>query len=365
MKTILHITECLGSGVLYYVKNLCEWQIKDFRVIVAYSTRPETPEDFKKQFDSKVEFIRVNGFTREIRPLHDMTAFVNIRRIVKRVNPDLIHLHSTKAGVLGRWAIDCNKYRVLYSPHAYSFLMENCSYTKRQIYKSIEKLSDRKKVVTVTDIDGELEASKCVTHNSICIPNGINCSEMDALMDEARLLIESNKVKDSDVKTVCMIGKVVPQKNPSLFNEIAHRFKEVRFVWIGAGPLENQLDSENIEITGWISRSEAVARIMTSDLVLFTSKWESLSIALLEAMYIGKMCIVSNADGNKDVVKDGINGYVCKEIADYISYIKEALADPDMIKKMGEKSRLAVIEKYNLTAMENEYKKYFKLWNMD
>ena len=122
MKTILHITECLGSGVLYYVKNLCAWQVKDYRVVVAYSTRPETPADFRKQFDEKVEFIKVNGFTREIRPKDDLKAFLDVKRIVKKVKPDLIHLHSTKAGVIGRWAVDSNKYRILYrDSHAETF----------------------------------------------------------------------------------------------------------------------------------------------------------------------------------------------------------------------------------------------------
>ena len=50
MKTILHITECLGSGVLNYIKNLCEWQVNDFHIIIAYSTRPETPDDFERLF---------------------------------------------------------------------------------------------------------------------------------------------------------------------------------------------------------------------------------------------------------------------------------------------------------------------------
>ena len=364
MKTILHITECLGSGVLYYVKNLCLWQIKEFRVVVAYSTRPETPENFMSQFDDRVEFIKVKGFTREISPLNDMTAFFDIKRILKIVEPDLIHLHSTKAGVIGRWGIDSKKYRVLYSPHAYSFLMENCSDRKRRLYRFFEKISDRKNVVTVTDIDGELQASKSVTHNAICIPNGINCEEMDLVISEAYRRINENTVKKSRKKTVCMIGKVVPQKNPVLFNVLASKMKDIHFVWIGGGPLEKELSSDNIEITGWVTRAEATARIIMSDLLVFTSKWESLSIALLEAMYLGKMCIVSNADGNRDVVKEGINGYICYKVEDYIAHIKEAINDDQMISMMGSNSHKAVVEKYNIDVMEKEYRKYFKEWGL-
>lgn len=364
MKTILHITECLGSGVLYYVKNLCSWQIKDFRVVVAYSTRPETPENFKDQFDDSVEFIKVDGFTREISPLNDLQAFHNIRKIVRCVQPDLIHLHSTKAGVLGRWAINNNRYKILYSPHAYSFLMEDCDNLHRKFYESVEKMSNRKNVITVTDIDGELEASRKVTRNAICIPNGISCAEMDEIICQAMDLIKQGKVKKNYEKTVCMIGKAVPQKNPQLFNMIAEQMKDIHFIWIGAGPLEYELKSSNIEITGWVSRAEAIAKIIVCDMLLFTSKWESLSIALLEAMYVGKMCIVSNADGNKDVIKDGINGYVCYKLEDYLKHISYAYTNTDLIESMGSNSREAVIKRYNLDVMERKYKEYFVDWKL-
>lgn len=102
MEKILHITECLGSGVLNYVKNMSAWQAEEYEVYVAYATRPETPADFKEQFDSRVRFIEVEGFTREISPANDLKAFRSVRKIVSEIQPDYIHLHSTKAGVIGR-----------------------------------------------------------------------------------------------------------------------------------------------------------------------------------------------------------------------------------------------------------------------
>ena len=118
MKKILHITECLGSGVLNYIKNITAWQVAEYEVYVAYAIRPETPENFKEQFDKRVCFIYIEGFTREIDPYNDLKAFRNIKKIVKAIHPDLIHLHSTKAGIIGRWAVSCKKYKVFYSPHA-------------------------------------------------------------------------------------------------------------------------------------------------------------------------------------------------------------------------------------------------------
>lgn len=355
MKKILHITECLGSGVLNYIKNITAWQIKDWEVYVAYATRPETPENFQEQFDKRVKLIRVKGFTREISPVNDFKAFIYIKKIVNDIRPDIIHLHSTKAGVIGRWAINCNRYHVFYSPHAYSFLMMDCSKKKREVYAFLEKLSDRKNCLTITDIDGELEASRRVTKNAICIPNGINPKEMDEIIQKAEPLAEKrNKI------TVCMSGKIVPQKNPVLFNEIAKEFPQVDFLWIGEGPLKDKLTSSNITITGWVSRVEAVSKIMSSDIFLFPSAWESLSIALMEVMYLGKPCIVSKADGNRDVIQSGRNGYVCERKEEYVYSIQKLLDNREKADELGRQARKDIIEKYNVKVMETAYKKLFE-----
>lgn len=360
MKKILHIAEAFGSGVLNYIKNLSAWQCRNYEVYVAYGIRPETPENFRDQFDPDVHFIKVAGFTREIEPTNDLRAFFFIKKLVREIRPDVIHLHSTKAGVLGRWAVNCNDYHVLYSPHAYSFLMMDCSDRKRKIYRMIEKLSDKKGCLTVTDIDGELEASRDVARHAICIPNGINPSEMDEVIAEADQLREPNRNT-----TVCMLGKVVPQKDPALFNEIAKAFPNIDFLWIGAGPLEHKLTSPNIRVTGWLSRPEAVARIMESEIFLFPSAWESLSIALLEVMYLGKPCVVSAADGNRDVIRSGENGYVCRAKQEYIKALKTLLSDPSLAEKMGRQAHEDIMTKYNVTAMETAYRELFRQMALD
>lgn len=351
MKVVLHIAEAFGSGVLNYIKNLSKWQSQEYLVYIAYGIRPETPDNFREQFDSKIRFIRVEGFTREIELLNDIQAFKFIRKVVGEIHPDLIHLHSTKAGILGRWAINCNKHKVLYSPHAYSFLMMNCSSYKRNIYRWIERLSDKKGCFTVTDIEGEFEASKQVTKNAICIPNGIDPMELDELIRQA----EQIKV-DRQRTIICMLGKVVHQKNPELFNDIAKEFPDIDFVWIGAGPLEAKLDSPNVEITGWLTRVQATARIIESDIFLFPSAWESLSIALMEAMYIGKPCIVSRVDGNKDVIRSNCNGYVCDTKEEYLDAISSLLENKRLAEKFGQQARQDILEKYNVNVMEQKYR---------
>lgn len=352
MKRILHIAEAFGSGVFNYIKNLSKWQSQEYQVYVAYGIRPETPNNFKEQFDSGIKFIKVDGFTREIDILKDLKAFKFIRKMVRKIQPDLIHLHSTKAGILGRWAINCNKYKVLYSPHAYSFLMMNCSSIKRNIYRWIEKYSDKRGCLTIADIEGEFEASKKVTQNAICIPNGIDTIELDEIINQVEK-IRTNRQRT----TICMLGKVVHQKNPKLFNDIAKEFPDIDFVWIGAGPLEEKLSSPNIEITGWLTREQAIAKILESDIFLFPSVWESLSIALMEVMYIGKPCVVSRVDGNKDVIRSGYNGYVCDVKEEYLQAISFLLKHREIAVRYGKQARQDILDKYNINVMEQKYRK--------
>lgn len=351
MKKILHIAEAFGSGVLNYIKNLSKWQCNDYEVYVAYGIRPETPADFQQQFDARVHFIRVPGFTREIEPAQDIKAFFALKKIVRDIQPDLIHLHSTKAGVLGRWAINSNRYAMYYSPHAYSFLMADCSEGKRRLYRLVERLSDRKNCLTIADIDSEYETSKLVTKHAVCIPNGIDPAEMDALLQKAK-----EKCTQNTGFTVCMLGKIVPQKDPALFNAIAAALPEINFVWIGDGPLRDVLTSKNITVTGWQDRVSALAKVMAADVFLFPTVYESLSIALMEVMYVGRPCVVSNADGNRDVIRTGANGFVCRTKEEYVQAIRYLRENSAEAEKMGKAARQDILDKYNVHVMEKTYR---------
>ena len=88
--------------------------------------------------------IRVRNVERSIDPRHDLGAFVELRKIADKVKPDLIHLHSSKAGVLGRWAFDGKKIPLFYTPHGYSFLMSNYNATKRLSYKMVVRESTKR-----------------------------------------------------------------------------------------------------------------------------------------------------------------------------------------------------------------------------
>ena len=105
-KTILFVVEAMGGGVFTYVVDLANELVKTYDMYIAYAVRSQTPANYKEQFDPRIQMIEVKNFVRSINPLKDIRAFFEIRKIADRVQPDIIHLHSSKAGALGRWAFN-------------------------------------------------------------------------------------------------------------------------------------------------------------------------------------------------------------------------------------------------------------------
>ena len=127
----------------------------------------------------------------------------------------------------------------------------------------------------------------------------------------------------------------------------------IKFLWIGDGELRGQLKASNIEVTGWVEREEALKRGINADIFILTSLWEGLPISLLEAMYMKKLCVVSNVIGNRDVIHNCENGYVCSTKEEFIRAIKE--------RKEGyiDKAYQDLIENYET---KNQAKKYADIY---
>lgn len=141
-------------------------------------------------------------------------------------------------------------------------------------------------------------------------------------------------VNDHKKFIVGTIGVLHEQKNPSGFNEIALKMPDVDFIWIGNGELANQITAPNVTITGWVStREELLSKTSTFDVYMQVSLWEGLSIAILEAMALGKPVVASNIVGNKDSVEDGKTGYLINTTDDAVLAIRK-LQDDSLRAKM-------------------------------
>ena len=350
---ILFVVEAMGGGVFTYVVDLTNELVKSFDVYVAYATRRQTPENYKEYFDKRVNLIEVENFGRSINFTKDIKAFAEIRRIAKEIQPDAIHLHSSKAGVLGRWAFNGKKTPLFYTPHGYSFLMANHGALKRIIYKTIEKVSAMRNCTTISCSEGEHKESLKLTKQATYVDNGINMKELDKL-------IQTVKVEKEHPFTVFTLGRICYQKNPKQFNDIALAMPDVKFVWVGDGEKREELTAPNIEITGWAERKDALKYALQSDVFMLTSLWEGLPMSLLESMYMKKLCIVSDVIGNRDTIHTNENGFVCQTTEDFVAAIRKAMTEKDMVDVLTENAYEDVLIKYNTKTMAKRYSAIYK-----
>lgn len=342
-KKILYIVESMGGGVFIYLVDLANELVKTYDMYVAYAVRDQTPENYRDYFDKRIHLIEVKNFGRAINLSKDWKAFMEIRNIVDKVKPDVVHLHSSKAGAVGRLAIDGKNVSMFYTPHGYSFLMENYKPMKRFLFKAIEAVCGTRNCTTISCGAGEHQESLKLTRNATYVNNGVNMRELQKMIDETP--------KEDHPFTVFTSGRICYQKNPALFNQIAESLPEVRFVWIGDGELRNELKSKNIQITGWHDRRTAIHHAVNTDVFLLTSRWEGLPISLLEAMYMKKLCVVSDVIGNRDVIRDGENGFVCSNVEAYVKAIKEK-----QTAVMKEKAYEDILSIYNTEVMARRYR---------
>lgn len=349
-KRILYIVEAMGGGVFSYIVDLANELVNTYDIYIAYAIRPQTPQNYKAYFDAGIHLIEVKNFTRSIGLVKDVKALFEIRYIAKKVKPHIIHLHSSKAGVLGRWAFSGHKVPIFYTPHGYSFLMADCNAIKRSLYNLIERISAKRFCTTISCSKGEHKETLKITKRAVYVNNGINQFTLDKLLSTV-------KVKEHPV-TVFTLGRICYQKNPKLFNDIAKRLPDIHFLWIGDGELRYLLTAPNIEITGWTNRNLALEKSMNADIFLLTSSWEGLPISLLEAMYMKKACVVSDVIGNHDVIHDGENGFVCESIPEFVNSIKKC-RDLDVASQIT-RAHTDVLTQYNIKSMAESYSNIYR-----
>ena len=355
MKKILHIVEAFGGGVFTMLNDLSNGVCNEYEVVIAYSVRKETPQNFEKLFDKKIKFIEVKNFTRNINFIKDIKTLKELKKIIKEEKPDIIHLHSSKAGVLGRFIARGKKYKMLYNPHGFSFLKQDDSKFKRICYRTIEKMMTiiNPKCIIVGCSQGEYEEAKKLSKNSICINNGINIKELE----EKAKKLQKHETDFKNLK-ICTIGRIGYQKNPKLFNEIAESLPNNKFTWIGDGELKNELISPNIKITGWKDKEKVLEELNKNDIFILTSLWEGLPIALLEAGYMKKLCIVTDVIGNRDVIKNNINGHIFNKYNEVYNLIMNIKKENyiNFINKFHKE----IIENYNSENMAQKYNDIYK-----
>lgn len=354
MTRIVHIALPL-AGVGVYISLLAKNISSEFENSVICNQK-EDIIDLKNTDGSHLEIHHVD-IKRKINIINDIRCLIKIIKILKNINPDIIHCHSAKPGILGRIAGFILSKKTFYTPHAYSYLSSESKY-KKLFYKTLERFFGLLPAFTLTCSDSE--------YNKAIFDLKIKKDKVfvwkNSIEDIFDIETETKKYKNNDF--LCSIGRPSYQKNTLLLVKSILKIKKKRpnihLVLLGVGfyspslkKTENFIRDHNLEtnitLISWLKRIESLSILKKSKLFISTSRYEGLSYATLEAFALGKPCVLTNVDGNKDLIEDGVNGYLVKEDSEDISKKVIALLDNTyLLNKMSCNSRKTYEDFYNI-----------------
>lgn len=363
---VLLIAETVMDGVGKHVDDIIEYIDKDkFDIVVAHGVDRmdyrflSTVEKWKKD----IQFVPVPYFKREISLKNDFKAFKEVNQLIKTIRPDVVHCHSSKAGVVGRVAAKLHRVkRIYYTPHAYSMQNPGNQTSKYLLYLSIERFLARFATTNTLNVSrGEKQfAIKHKLHKADhfkVIYNALSVKETEEHPQMKFDFIPKNAF------VVGCIARMFGQKNPEEFlkiaREICNRRKDVFFIWVGDGDFLEQTKMQAKEMK--LDRSLYFAGHQTNvyaflerfDVFLSTSFYEGMPYTLIEAMQSQCPILASNVIGNNEAVDQGYNGYLYElgDIQDACNKLEIMLDNPTIIEKMKVASRARYISTFTINEM--------------
>ncbi len=355
---VLEITQSVG-GVETYLKQVISTIDHSKYELKIVGTISENLEPYCIKY--KVPFIRLK-MARGFNPALDIASVFRLKKVLQQERPACAHLHSAKGGFLGRLACRLAKQKSLYTPHALSYL----SFTgmKRKLFFALEKFAGQfsYKLLAISHSEAErlVQDLGQKRENIYVIPNSLVVENYfySSFSNNSNLYNLSGEIK------IGTIARLTPQKNPLLFIDIANEVikkngNRVHFYFLGVGEHDHLKDEveariqqygigNNIHLLQRGDLQTSIHFLQQLDVFLFPSVFEGLSYALLEAMLQGVPCVVSNVDGNNDVIHNGINGFNCNGLADYTKAISLLINDKQKAIAYGQAAKEYVLEHHDL-----------------
>jgi len=358
---ICHVASIFNSGIYHVVRLLANKQNEEGHTVsIIYDTFRPVPKSLSVEIHPDIA-LTAWSVPREILPLRDAVALIKLISALKKIRPDVIHLHASKAGALGRIAGKWMGIPVVYSPQGVSTLRTDISNFSRRLYEILEKGFALLGGVNVASSNTEFDSLKTLSQRLLTIPNPIDIKEMDeAMQNSANDLAEHRNRKTSF--TIAMVGHVTPARNPIMVSRLADASpSEWRWLWIGGGetshPLENQ---SRIKVLGWRDHIRALELMYSADIILNASAWEGMPITVLEAMALERPVVASNVVGNKDLIKHGENGFLISHEKDYLPQLVELAENPQIRLETGKRARATVEKNHSIEKINQQWLELYR-----
>jgi glycosyltransferase involved in cell wall biosynthesis len=273
---------------------------------------------------ARLPILRVKHLGRAISPLNDFRASRELKKIVEEFNPDVIHTHTFKAGLIGRSLRFSG--RRIHTYHGHVLSDGSLARWQVMLVKLSEQWLSRRTDVLVSV--GEKVATELrewgIGRKSkwVSIAPGVEAPVLPSREVALRNLgLEGDRVR------VGWLGRMVGVKNPHLALDIARAMPEIEFLIAGGGELLEEIRSaapRNARILGWVNRENLLA---ASDVILMTSKSEGMPLSAIESLMAGKMVVGTNVGSLPEIILDSecgtINGRNARDLSIAIRQIIE------------------------------------------
>ncbi|MGQ8705922.1 glycosyltransferase [Serratia sp. TSA_198.1] len=345
---ILHAAETIKGGVATVIRQIIEGQIaEDVNKVKCIIPSDQSAELSTVNDKCIVTFLRSG---RNI--ISFFNFFVTFIKTVILFKPDLVHLHSTFSGVLGRLALvilwPFYRPKVVYCPHAFSFMMQG-SNNKIRLYALLERL-----FTPITDA-------------IICVSQHEKDSAVSHGLPAKKLRVVHNGVPDrsflpglpnpfqTNVINILFVGRFDYQKGFDILLDAMTKFegKPIVLTAIG-GAVHGESPPKEIPqtiYTGWLRSDELAPYFTYADVLVMPSRWEGFAMVALEAMSYGLPVLASNCSSFPEMIEHGYTGLLfepenSKDLASYLEHTSK-----EKWQELGKNAREVFLEKYTAKQM--------------
>lgn len=327
---ILHVAETIKGGVATVLNQLVEDQIKRNSISTVDVLIPQNQLDYL----SVSGFRNVKTFRRTGRNIKSFfllaTAFMKLTKLKKY---DVIHIHSTFAGVIIRSIMIFSRKKpvVVYCPHAFSFVMKISPF-KKEIYAFIEKFLAMftDVIICVSQFEINTALSNGIDQKKLSLVyNGIPKCEIscDSTDEHKPYLVKDAEVALDEIK-ILFVGRFDYQKGVDILekailniSKMSGLNKLLKFNIVGGAVNDDVVDlfqsviqHECLEVNllGWLNKKELEKLYLESDVVVMPSRWEGFGLVVAESYQFGKPVIGSDNTALSEIIIDKETGFLFK-----------------------------------------------------
>jgi glycosyltransferase involved in cell wall biosynthesis len=312
LKKILQIiTKADWAGAQRVVYEICKLSIQEKDIIMEVAVGNDGILKNKiEELGIKVHVL--NNLKHSINFKEDYNGYKEIKNLIKKNKYDVIHCHSTKAGILGRMAAyKLGVKNIIYTVHGYWPILQFKG-IKRKLAIFVERYLAKKTTNLVLISKSDVELSKKMKIG--------NSSKYRLIYN--KITVEKQKIKkgilkreleiSDDIKIIGNVSRLDNPKNPFLFVDIAKNYlkqsNDTIFVWVGDGSLKSKVQkivkNENLEnkifFIGF--KENGIDYMNDFDMLLLTSNWEGVPITILEAIELGIPILSTDVGGIKEII---------------------------------------------------------------